>query len=67
MSSDQEAFELARRKAIRDKLGITQKTEVEYLQSINETLGSIRRIALFFMWLAIAGLVLGLVAFLGSH
>ena len=39
------------------------KSDLECLQSMERSLKSLRRIGLYFLWLSLAGLILGLISF----
>ena len=51
----------------RDNAAYRQKADSECLQSMASSLRSLRRIGLYFLWLSIAGLILGLIAVMASH
>lgn len=51
----------------RDNAIYRLKADSECLQSMASSLRSLRRIGLYFLWLSIAGLILGLFAFMSSH
>jgi hypothetical protein len=42
-------------------------SDSECLQSMERSLRSLRRIAMYFLWLSIVGLILGLIAFTAVH
>jgi len=51
----------------RDNAIHRREADSECLQSMARSLRSLRLIGLYFLWLSIAGLILGLFAFMSSH